>query len=136
MRIKFDGTLFTQEDMDELCVLLKEDGILLEPKRQHFRRQKGLPEMLESIPSWIAALENELLPILISSVLSYFLKKKNDDHTAIIRIEYCNGDEQRKLTIPTNQPLNMEIPFTPDQIMRIDIERSAPSEPEQNIEQP
>lgn len=135
MRIKFDGSLFTPEDMDALCVSLKKDGILLEPEQQNLSKQKGLPELLEEVPAWIAALENELLPVLIPSLVSYFLSHKKNDDAPIICIEYTESRKRKKIVIPVDQPLNIELPFSPDLAIRIDVKKSTPSVPEQGTEE-
>lgn len=134
MRIKFDGTLFTQEDMDELCASLSEDGILLEPEQQNLSKQKGLPELLEEAPAWIAALENELLPVLIPSLVSYFLSHKKNDDAPIICMEYTESRKRKKIVIPVDQPLNIEFPFSPDLTIRIDVRKSTPPDPKQDTE--
>lgn len=135
MYIKFDGSLFTPEDMDELCVSLKEDGILLEPEPQDLSKQRGLPELLEEALAWIAGLENELLPVLIPSLVSYFLTHKKSDVEPIICIEYTENYKRKKIIIPVDQPLNIEFPLSPDLITRIDVKKNTPSAPEQDTEE-
>lgn len=136
MRIKFDGTLFTQEDIDELSAALNKEGILLEPELQTFKHQKGISEMMEEASSWIAAIGNDFLPAMMSVLFSFFLKHNKTDKNPVIRIEYREGGKRHKIdvpAVPAERLLKVELPVSENQTIRIDVESSTESAGQQNV---
>lgn len=119
MRIKFDGNLFSREDMDCLTQKLKEKGIDMQLIPKNSATHKGIIDTA-AIGSWITIIATAFLPVIVDIVYSYIKEKKEK---AKINIELKKADgSQKKITIPSNQPYSsLEIEVSEEDDVRIFI---------------
>lgn len=98
MRIKFDGKLFTQEDMQELIEALDISGISFEPVFKSPRDRKGLLD-IQNADAWIAVLANAFLPVLIQALYDLFKKRGKSNGTVSIDIERRGAGERQSISV-------------------------------------
>ncbi len=103
MRIKLDGELFQQEEMEELVQELEKRGIVLQTVKKVGTRQKGILDEVEII-SLIAIIAESFLPIVIEVVYNYVKMHKKEN--TVIDIEQKEpGGQKKKITVYMDKEL-------------------------------
>lgn len=104
MRIKLDGELFRQEEMEELVQELEKKGVGLQTVKKGRTGKKGILDEAEII-SWIAIIADVFLPVVVDVVYNYIKTHKKEK--ALIDIEQKEADGQkRKITVQMDQELS------------------------------
>lgn len=101
MRIKLDGELFQQEEMEELIQELDNRRVDLQTIKKGRAGQKGIMDEAEII-SWIVIIADAFLPIVVDVVYNYIKTHKKE--RALIDIEQEEpGGKKSRITIYTDR---------------------------------
>ena len=104
MRIKLDGKLFREEEMEELVQELEKRGVDLQTVKKGRAGRKGIMDGAEVI-SLIAVIADVFLPIVVEVVYNYAKKHKKEN--ALIEIENREPDgRKRRVTVYTDKELS------------------------------
>lgn len=125
MRIKFDGKLFSQEDMQELIEKLNASGVSFEPVPKNSRDRKGLPE-IQNTGTWIAVLANAFLPVLIQALYDLFKNRGKSDQTVVIDIERRSASERQSISVSLGDDIQkIDVLAKQDGELRVFIKKAA-----------
>lgn len=129
MRIKFDGKLFSQEDMQELIEALNASGVPFEPVLKNSRDRKGLPE-IQNAGAWIAILANAFLPVLIQTLYDFFKNHSKGKQTVVIDIEHRSTSEQQSISLSLDDDIpEINILAKQDGELRVFIKKASEDTP-------
>ncbi len=104
MRIKLDGELFREEEMEELMDELEKSGVTIQVTKKSRAGYKGVEDTAEII-SCIAIVANAFLPIVVDVIYGYIKGHKRE--RALIDIEQREPDgQQRKITVFTDKEIS------------------------------
>ncbi len=104
MRIKLDGELFREEEMEELMDELEKSGVTIQVTKKSRAGYKGVEDTAEII-SCIAIVANAFLPIVVDVIYGYIKGHKKE--RALIDIEQREPDgQQRKITVFTDKEIS------------------------------
>ncbi len=104
MRIKLDGELFREEEMEELMDEMEKSGVTIQVTKRSRAGCKGVEDTAEII-SCIAIAANAFLPIVVDVIYSYIKGHKKE--RALIDIEQREPDgQQRKITVFTDKEIS------------------------------
>lgn len=104
MRIKLDGELFREEEMEELVQELEKRGVNLQTVKKGRAGRKGIMDGAEVI-SLIAVIADAFLPVVVEVVYNYAKKHKKEN--ALIEIEHKEPDgRKRRITVYTDKELS------------------------------
>lgn len=104
MRIKLDGELFREEEMEELMDEMEKSGVTIQVTKKSRAGYKGVEDTAEII-SCIAIVANAFLPIVVDVIYGYIKGHKKE--RALIDIEQREPDgQQRKITVFTDKEIS------------------------------
>ena len=104
MRLKLDGELFREEEMEELMDELEKSGVTIQVTKKSRAGYKGVEDNDEII-SCIAIVANAFLPIVVDVIYGYIKGHKKE--RALIDIEQREPDgQQRKITVFTDKEIS------------------------------
>ncbi len=104
MRLKLDGELFQQKELEELLQQLEKEGISIQAMKKGRVNHKGMPDGAEII-SWIVIIADAFLPMVVDCMYNYIKNHKKEK--AVIDIEQREPDgQQTKVTISTDKEIS------------------------------
>lgn len=134
MRIKFDGELFSQKDMQELVGTLNAYGVSFEPVPKNACDRKGLSE-IQDAGTWIAVLANAFLPILIQALYDLFKKRGKSNRVGgvvDINIERRSASECQSISFSLDGDISgIDLWAKQDGELRVFIKKAAEDTPSQ-----